>query len=151
MTTTDQQAAFIRSLEKAIGIIDKMGLRIETFERGLVKIRLPKEPNVNHIGTVYAGSLFSLADFAGGVLFFACFDHRRFYPLLREAKILFRRPAGTDVTVEVSLSSERIAALNKTAEEAGKADFILSMALKDERGNICCEVEGSFQMRRLSP
>ncbi|MCX7634867.1 MAG: DUF4442 domain-containing protein [Syntrophales bacterium] len=151
MTTPDQQAAFIQFLEKAIGIIAQMGLRIETYERGLVRIRLPKAPNVNHIGTVYAGSLFSLADFAGGVLFFACFDHRRFYPILREATIRFRRPATTDVTVEVSLPPERIAALSKTAEETGKADFILSMDLKDEAGHTCCEVEGSFQMRRAGP
>ena len=58
MTISNANRELVASLEKIIGIIDKMGIRIEEYEQGYVKIRLPKEPNVNHIGTVYAGSLF---------------------------------------------------------------------------------------------
>ena len=74
-------------------IIEKMGMQIVGFKKGSVKILLPKNPNVNHIGTVYAGSLFSLADYAGGVLFFASFDHKKYVPILKEVTINFKKPA----------------------------------------------------------
>ena len=104
MTISNANRDLVASLEKIIGIINKMGIRIEEYERGYVKIRLPKEPNVNHIGTVYAGSLFSLADYAGGVLFSSCFDTTRYYPILKETTIRFKRFATTDVMVEASFS-----------------------------------------------
>jgi len=78
-----------------------MEMRIEEFEPGSVKVRMPKIPNVNHIGTVYAGSLFSLVDFAGGVLFSSCFDLKKYFPILKDVTIAYRQPATTDVTVKV--------------------------------------------------
>jgi len=83
-----------------------MGIRILDFKKQSAKIMLPKEPNVNHVGTVYAGSLFSLADFGRGVLFFSAFDLRTYYPLLKEVTITFKRPATTDITVETSMTPE---------------------------------------------
>ena len=78
----DRQKKMTGYLEKAIGIIVKMGIKIVDFRTRYVKVLLPLKPNVNHIGTIYAGSLFSLADFAGGVLFFASFDHARYFPIM---------------------------------------------------------------------
>jgi hypothetical protein len=69
-----------------------------------VKLFLPLEPNINHIGTIYAGSLFSIGVFIGGVLFLASFDHTRVYPIVKAINIQFRRPASTNVTVESTLS-----------------------------------------------
>ncbi len=71
MAFSEEYKDLVDYLEKAINIIEKMGMRIVDFQKQSVKIVLPKEPNVNHLGTVYAGSLFSLADYAGGVLFYA--------------------------------------------------------------------------------
>ncbi|HBH86069.1 MAG TPA: hypothetical protein DDY17_00485, partial [Syntrophaceae bacterium] len=68
MAISDEHKEIVNYLEKAIKIVDKMGMRILEFQKHSVKIMLPKEPNLNHIGTIYAGSLFSLADYAGGVL-----------------------------------------------------------------------------------
>lgn len=148
MTISNANRELVASLEKIIGIINKMGIRIEEYERGYVKIRLPKEPNVNHIGTVYAGSLFSLADYAGGVLFSSCFDTTRYYPILKETTIRFKRFATTDVMVESSFSPEEVERLNKEADQAGKANWVMEFELKDAEGNICCIVNGSFQLRK---
>ena len=149
MAISDEYKDLVSYLEKAIKIIEKMGMRILDFKKQSVKIMLPKEPNVNHIGTVYAGSLFSLADFAGGVLFYSAFDIRKYYPLLKEVTITFKRPATTDITVEASMTPEQAEGIKKIADETGKADWALDLELKDEQGNICCIVHGNFQMRRL--
>ena len=148
MAISDEYKDIVSYLEKAIKIIEKMGMRILDFQKQSVKIMLPKEPNVNHIGTVYAGSLFSLADFAGGVLFYSAFDLRKYYPLLKEVTITFKRPATTDITVETSMTPEQAEGIKKIADETGKADWALDLELKDEQGNICCIAHANFQMRR---
>ena len=149
MAISDEYKDIVNYLEKAIRIIEKMGMRILDFQKQSVKIMLPKEPNVNHIGTVYAGSLFSLADFAGGVLFFSAYDLRKYYPLLKEVTITFKRPATTDITVEASINPEQAEGIKKIADETGKADWTLDLELKDDQGNVCCIVHGNFQMRKL--
>ena len=116
MAISDEYKDLVSYLEKAIKIIEKMGMRILDFQKQSVKIMLPKEPNVNHIGTVYAGSLFSLADFAGGVLFYSAFDLRKYYPLLKEVTITFKRPATTDITVETSMTPEQAEGIKKIAD-----------------------------------
>jgi len=144
----DRQKKMTGYLEKAIGIIVKMGIKIVDFRTRYVKVLLPLKPNVNHIGTIYAGSLFSLADFAGGVLFFASFDHARYFPILKEVTIRYIRPATSSVTVELEFAPEQVGQILKTAEEQGKAEWIMDMELKDEAGQICCLVHGIFQMRK---
>lgn len=136
-------------LEKAIPIIGTMGLRIDAFKKGFVRVTLPKDPNINHIGTVYAGSLFSLADFAGGVLFFASFDYTAYYPILKEVTITFKKPAVTDITVEATMAPEQMEDLERTADETGKATWMMDLELRDQRGEVCCLVRGTFQMRNV--
>ncbi|HYA15134.1 MAG TPA: YiiD C-terminal domain-containing protein [Syntrophales bacterium] len=149
MAISDEHKDLVNWLEKTIKIIEKMGMRILDFQKHAVKIVLPKEPNVNHLGTVYAGSLFSLADYAGGVLFYATFDRKKYYPLLKEVSITFKKPATTDITVEASISPAQAEQIRKITDEAGKADWVLDLELKDEKGDICCIAHGTFQMRKV--
>jgi len=149
MAIGEEYRDLVGYLEKAIGIIEKMGMRILDFRPRSVKIMLPKKPNVNHIGTVYAGSLFSLADYTGGVLFYASFDHRKYYPILKEVTMTFKSPATTDITVEASMTPGEAERLMKMADDAGKADWVMDLELKDEKGKTCCIVHGNFQMRKV--
>jgi len=80
MTIEKSKRQIVATLENIIPIVGKMGVKIERFDPGSMKVRLPKEPSVNHIGVVYTGSLFSLADYTGGVLFSSCFDLKKTYP-----------------------------------------------------------------------
>jgi thioesterase domain-containing protein len=149
MAISDENKDLVKYLEKAIKVIEKMGMRILEFQKHSVKIILPKEPNVNHVGTVYAGSLFSLADYAGGVLFYATFDIKRYYPLLKEVTIVFKKPGTTDITCEASMSPVQAEQIKNLTDETGKADWILDLELKDEKGDICCIAHGIFQMRKI--
>ena len=88
--TEDRDKNLVGYLEKAIGIIETMGIRIVDFRNRYVRVLLSVKPKVNHIGTMYAGSLFSLADLAGGVISFASFDHTRCFPMEKEGMIRFR-------------------------------------------------------------
>ncbi|MEA2013928.1 MAG: YiiD C-terminal domain-containing protein [Thermodesulfobacteriota bacterium] len=148
MAISDKNRELVTSLEKIIRIVDKMEMRIEKFEKGSIEVRLPKEPNINHIGTIYAGSLFSLADFTGGILFSTCFNMEKYYTILKEMTITFKRPATTDITIAASLTSDEIETIRKMTDDVGKADRLMEFELKDEKGNVCCTVCGDFQLRK---
>jgi thioesterase domain-containing protein len=149
MAIRDEHMDIVNYLETAIKIIEKMGMRILEFQKHSVKIILPKELNINHIGTVYAGSLFSLADYAGGVLFYSSFDIKKYYPVLKEVTIAFKKPGTTDITCEASMSPAQVEQIKSITDETGKADWVLDLELKDTKGDICSIVHGIFQMRKI--
>ena len=136
-------------LEGTIQIIKEMGIHIAEMHDRHVKVVLPLAPNINHIGTMYAGSLFTVGEYLGGPMFFASFDHTKYYPIVKALSIQYRRPATTDVTVEASLSEEEVEAVKKEADAKGKADWKMDLELKDKSGQVCCLMQGVWQMRRM--
>ncbi|HOS96339.1 MAG TPA: YiiD C-terminal domain-containing protein [Deltaproteobacteria bacterium] len=136
-------------LEQAVDIIHRTGVKIVELRDRYARIMLPFEPNINHIGTVYGGSLFILAEFSGGVIYYASFDHTRFYPIVKEVCIRFRRPATSDVYLEVELTRERVDEIQNAAEASGKQDWKMDLELKDASGQVCCVVQGTWQLRKF--
>jgi hypothetical protein len=59
--------------------------------------------NGNHVNTMYAGALFTLGEFAGGILHLVTFDYMKFFPIVKEVNIRFHRPALTNVVMEVDI------------------------------------------------
>ena len=140
---------YIPLLEGTIQIIKGMGIHIEEMRDRHVKVALPLAPNVNHIGTMYAVSLFTVGEYLGGPMFVSSFDHTKYYPIVKAISIQYRRPATTDVTVEASLSEEAVEAIQKEADEKGKADWKMNLEVKDKYGQVCCLLQGVWQMRRI--
>lgn len=138
-----------RFLEQAVGIIAKTGIRIVSLRERYARIMLPFEPNVNHIGTMYGGSLFILAEFSGGVIYYVSFDHSRFYPIVKEVNIRYRAPALTDCFLEVSLPEEEVGRIQSLADMNGKQDWVMDLDIKDTQGKTCCQVKGTWQLRRF--
>ncbi len=136
-------------LEQAVPLIAKTGVRILELQDRYAKILMPFKPNVNHIGIMYGGSLFILAEFSGGVLYYVSFDHARFYPIVKEVTIKYRRPAATDVTLEVRLSKEQSDSIQDAADKEGRKDWSMDLELKDAYGEVCSLVHGVWQLRKL--
>ena len=109
---------------------------------------MPIEGNVNHVGMMYAGSLFTLGEIAGGVIHLVSFDVTRLVPIVKEVQIRFRRPAVTDVTMKVELSAEEASRIQTEALEKGKADYRLELELEDTNGEVVSIVSGTWQVRR---
>jgi acyl-coenzyme A thioesterase PaaI-like protein len=119
------------------------------MEPRCIKLRLPLAGNANHIGSLYAGALFTVAELPGGALFLTTFDVERFYPVLKAMQIRFRRPAFTDVTVEVALSAAAVERITTEAEQSGKAEFTLSVEVKDTDERVVAVSEGTYQLRKV--
>ena len=56
------------------------GMTLLAFERGYAKLKMPFDINKNHLGTMYAGSLFSVAQFAFEAVVTSAFHVSKFKP-----------------------------------------------------------------------
>jgi acyl-coenzyme A thioesterase PaaI-like protein len=131
----------------AIEAIKRTGIRVVALRDRYAKMLMPLEGNVNHVGMMYAGSLFTLGEIAGGAIHMVSFDVTRLFPIVKEVNIRFRRPAMTDVTMEVEFSAEEAARIEAEALEKGKADYELNLELKDTNGEAVSIVSGTWQVR----
>jgi acyl-coenzyme A thioesterase PaaI-like protein len=138
--------------ELALGSVEgikRTGIRALALRDRYAKLIMPLEGNVNHVGIMYAGSLFTLGEVAGGAIHMVSVDTTRLFPIVKEVNIRFRRPAVTDVTMEVELSAEEASRIQAEALEKGKADYGLNLELKDANGEVVSTVVGTWQARRI--
>jgi len=139
------------ALEKGIPFVGRTEMKVLELEPGYVKMMMPLQPNINHVGTMYAGALFTLAELPGGAIFLSTFDASQFYPLIKGMEIKFLKPAATDITVEVRLSLEDAAKIQQKANELGRADYDWDCELKDANGQVVAVSSNRYQLRRMNP
>lgn len=144
----EKYQALAKYLESAIGIVSQMGLKVVEMETRHVKLVMPLAKNINHVGTMYAGSLFTLGEIMGGAIFVASMDINKYFPLVKEVNIRYRRPATTDITVETSLSEDQIKNIISVLEEKGKSDVPMELNLLDSTGEVVAIVTGTWQVRK---
>ena len=96
---------------------------------------------------MYAGALFTLAEVPGGSIFYSLFDGAKYYPVVKDMYIRFRRPATTDVTIEMMMTEVEATRIMAEADENGKADFILEGEMQDASGEVVALSKGTYQIR----
>jgi thioesterase domain-containing protein len=139
----------------SVPILEAMGIRVVELRAGFAAAELPPEPNVNHFGVTYAGSLFSVAEMLGGLLSMATFDLDRdgelagFVPIVKESTIRFRRPALGVVRATASLTGAEVDRVRADALATGKGEFALEATLTDVAGEVVATTVGTYQVRRL--
>lgn len=161
--TTDRQPAFPigqlkrtggywmlnRLIGAAVPFAVRNGFRVELMERGYIRASIPLKGNRNHVGTLYAGAMFVLAEIPGGVL--ALFDLGSDYvPILTELTMRYDKLARSDLSVEFRLDEEERQRLMSTADQEGKAYFTLKGELKDREGEVVAHSIAHYQVRRKS-
>ncbi len=114
---------------------------------GTMTLRVPFEGNQNHVGTMYAGALFAIAEVPGGALAVQLFDPAKYYPVIKDMTVDYRRPARTDVTVDASISPVDVARVLGGVAEAGKADFVMDLEVKDTDVTVVMTALGHYQLR----
>ena len=134
-------------IEKPFAFVERIGLKALELKPYYVKLAAPIAGNENHIGGMYAGALFTLAEIPGGALFLTTFDVSKFYPIIKEMTIRFVAPAKTDVTIEMYLSKEEASHIEAEARENGRADYVLEGEVKDASGVVVAVSKGLYQLR----
>lgn len=143
----DQLEALRAGMSAPFPFVERTGFEVLDVRPGFCRARMPLEPNVNHVGTMYAGALYTLAELPGGVVALATFDPVRTYPIVREMHIDFRAPARTDAYVEVSLGDDEIARIRREVVANGRADWSWTCEVTDADGTVVTVTENHYQLR----
>ncbi len=136
-------------VEEAVPFVHRTGIRSISLEPRRVKMMVPLAGNENHIGSMYAGALFTLAEMPGGAVFLTTFDASVFYPVVKEMNIRYLKPARSDVTIEIAIAADEAERIEKEAREKGKAEFILEGELIDRDGQVVARSHGVYQIRLI--
>jgi len=147
MASSAEQLRFM--VEKSIPFVAHSGVQVHVLTRGHARMCMPLEPNKNHVGSMYAGALFTLAELTGGAIFLSSFDRERFYPIVRDMSIRFRRPATSDIWVEVRVSEDFVQTVQAEAQAQGKADYEWECELKDADATVVAITKNLYQLRRI--
>ncbi len=122
-------------------------LRADVLEERHVKITLPlKDLHVNHVGGAYAGSIFVLAEVAGGYTIWSTYGQEKYIPIVSGINITYLKPTKKDCFVEISLTEKEAEELIKPIEERGKGRFPLTYYVTDLDGIQVAKVEANFYL-----
>ena len=146
MNAVDAQTAtqMVHQLVPAIG---RLGVRVDRLAPGSVRLVLPVADNTNHMGTMYAGALFALAELPGGLLPLSVLDPSKYVPIVARVEIDFVAAARTDVSLEASVAPEELSALAATADAEGKAEMVLDLEAMDAQGKVVLRSHAVYQIR----
>lgn len=100
-------------------------------------LMLPADPRYhNHLGTVHAGALMTLAEASSGTLLLEKYNALGFevVPVVRRMKTKFRKPAQGAVHSKASVSSEQDAQFVAALTTKGRALVEVCVDLHDEQG-----------------
>ena len=133
-----------RYLHRAIPLTAAMGVRLESYDENGLVLTAPLEPNHNHLGTAFGGSLATAATLAGYTLLWLELGDRQIHIVVQDSQIRYLAP----VTGEIRALAARIAPdvlteFRRACAKSGKARLTLPITIIHE-GKVCVEFSGTF-------
>lgn len=135
-------------LRQQIPLTRAMGVTVESWDGQTLILQAPLEPNHNHLGTAFGGSLSALTTLAGYCLLWLTLGDRQAHIVVRESSIRYKSPVrGALRAMCRRPADEEMDAFQRKYAEAGRARLSLQTTI-EEAGKICVEFEGSFVAMR---
>lgn len=148
MTDQPSLAETKRFLHQKIPLSVAMGVGLESFDDEGLVMTAPLEPNHNHLGTAFGGSLSALATLAGYSLLWLETQDRDCHIVVRSSSIDYRRPVhGQLRAICRRPASSELAHLRETFLKKGKARIRLHVDVVED-GEVCVAFEGVFVILR---
>ena len=137
-------------MRTTVPLMGYIGIEVVEAERRHVTTRLPFDArNGNHIGTVYAGVLFSFLESTGGALVLVSFDVTRWIPVVVEATIRYARPVTGAVVCDMRLSGDDVAAVHDALAADPKYRWTFTAAAVAEDGRTACKADLVYRFRSV--
>jgi thioesterase domain-containing protein len=136
-----------RAFNTSIPFAVRTGIDATSFEKDNITLKMPLEPNMNHIGTMYAGALFTLGEMMGGAVAMIYFIENKLIPIVKGLNIKFLKMAKTDITTTYAMRDEEVRTVIDDCRKNGKAEYAVNLELKDENGVVVAVTEGFYQVR----
>ena len=131
-------------LHEQIPLTRAMGVQVESYDGETLVITAPLEPNHNHLGTAFGGSLSAIATLTGYSLLWLMLGDRSAHIVIRESTIRYRRPVRRVIRALCQPpDAATISDFKTLLAETGKARMNLQVTIQEE-GQICVEFSGEF-------
>jgi acyl-coenzyme A thioesterase PaaI-like protein len=137
-------------VEETIPWIKDSGLSAEVLEERHVVLRLPMDRHLNHVGIVYAGSLFMLMEIAGATLFTCTYPFGKYVPINKGMEIKFLNMGVTDILCELSITEEDAKEMIQPIDEKGKGEWVLEMDCRDTEGTIIAKSVCHYYIKKMT-
>ena len=133
-----------RFLREQIPLTRAMGVRVESFGVDGLVLAAPLEPNHNHLGTAFGGSLAALATLAGYALVWLELGDRGSHVVIRDSTIRYLRPVRGELRAVCSRpDATAIEEFKARFSLEGKARITFGVVVVDS-GEPAVEFEGTF-------
>lgn len=131
-------------LHDQIPLTRAMGVEVRSWDGRELCIAAPLEPNHNHLGTAFGGSLSALATLAGYSLLWLLLGDREAHIVIRDSSLRFRHPVRGELRALCRHpGDEAWQAFHARFTSSGKARLTLQVVIvEDDR--VCVEFEGVF-------
>jgi len=119
----------------AIKYVAQSGVYLDLVEERHARLVMPvNDLHLNHVGIVYAGSMFVIAELMTAVLLYCTYGTDKYVPIAVKDEIEFLKPTKKDLVVDVSLTEEEAAEMIKPVEERGKGRITMVLPVTDIDG-----------------
>jgi thioesterase domain-containing protein len=123
-----------------------MAVEFRRLDEHHLELAAPLEPNRNHMGTAFGGSLQGVATLAGwGVTLIAAGDVGARHVVIRDAQMRFSAPVSGAIQAEAAMPSvAAIAAFRNALTERGRARLTVPVAIRGPGDTIAARFVGEF-------
>ncbi|RYD36616.1 MAG: DUF4442 domain-containing protein [Verrucomicrobiaceae bacterium] len=133
-----------RFLHEQIPLTRAMGVRVQAYDAEHLTLTAPLEPNHNHLGTAFGGSLSAIATLTGYALLWLELGDRDSHIVIKSSSLKYRHPVRSEIrAVCPRIDPETLAAFREKFSRTGKAGIALRVSIV-ENGLECVEFEGLF-------
>ena len=131
-------------LHTQIPLTRAMAMEVESWDGRKLILRAPLEPNHNHLGTAFGGSLSALATLAGYSLLWLLLGDREAHIVIRDSSIRFRHPVRGMLRAFCQRPDDAACEVFRQKWLAtGKAYLQLHATIEHEQ-KVCVDFEGTF-------
>jgi thioesterase domain-containing protein len=133
-----------RFLHEQIPLTQAMGVKLESYDGVQLVVTAPLEPNHNHLGTAFGGSLSALTTLTGYAMLWLQLGDRNAHIVIRESNIRYKRPvSGMLRAVCTRPDVAALAAFKSVFQSTGKAHLKLQVQVLHAE-QVCVLFEGDF-------
>jgi len=133
-----------RFLHAKIPITAAMGVAVESYDAEQLVLTAPLEPNHNHLGTAFGGSLSAIATLAGYALLWLELDDREAHIVVKSSAIQYRHPVRENIRAICQRpAAEEMERFRKQYARNGKAGIELAVTIV-ENDQPCVDFTGVF-------
>jgi thioesterase domain-containing protein len=131
-------------LHAKIPLTQAMGVHLESWDEERLVLTAPLEPNHNHLGTAFGGSLTAMATLAGYAMIWLELGGGDGHVVIRDSAMRFRRPVTGEIRAVCRKPvNDVLEAFRKEFAETGKTRLRLAVTIEQD-GLDAATFEGTF-------